>query len=267
MHDLTMPLPHRLKSLQLVACNLTLRPSSQMVHDCHELLYVLQGRLVKRLPGGRLSAGVAEAILVPAGCEHPSDMPHDGSTLLLVLQWSGPCPASAVVAIGDPSRRLQLILQWLMDASSQDDVAVIRYRQALLDAALAECDMALTARSAVDDPIERARQYLLHRPTANIHHRDLCRIAGLERSRFDQLFRQRFGLPPMSYLRRTRAQLALQLLQTTDWDLAQIAKRVGFHSPSYLSRVCRDTFGSPPGKLRRSDGRVQSAPGNDAQVT
>jgi transcriptional regulator GlxA family with amidase domain len=59
-------------------------------------------------------------------------------------------------------------------------------------------------------------------------------------------------------MRRVRLARAKELLLATTMNLAQIAVRSGFSSPSYLSKAFSDAFGLPPSDYRRAHQRPQA---------
>ncbi|RYY64356.1 MAG: AraC family transcriptional regulator, partial [Comamonadaceae bacterium] len=59
--------------------------------------------------------------------------------------------------------------------------------------------------------------------------------AGMSRSGFAAHFLERIGVSPMVYLANWRVQMARELLETTDYTIGNIARRVGYDSESALS--------------------------------
>ena len=83
---------------------------------------------------------------------------------------------------------------------------------------------------------------------------DLAAIAGLSMSRFAELFRQRVGETPQSYLRRWRMILARQDIQRGE-RVQQVANRYGYGSSEALGRAFQRQFGHNP-----LAARLQAAP-------
>ncbi len=71
-------------------------------------------------------------------------------------------------------------------------------------------------------------------------------IGGLIRA-----FKQVYGLPINTYLRRCRVQHAEQLLFTTDLSILEIAQRVGYDSPSRFAAMFKREKGITPRECRR----------------
>ncbi|MEK0315520.1 AraC family transcriptional regulator [Cohnella sp. 56] len=84
---------------------------------------------------------------------------------------------------------------------------------------------------------------------------DMARRAHLSVSRFREVFRQRFGLPPHQYLIRLRLAHAEELLRNTDLSLARIAEYCGFVDISHFANSFKTHRGMAPGMYRSSHSR------------
>lgn len=69
---------------------------------------------------------------------------------------------------------------------------------------------------------------------------------GISISYFRILFKSNTGLSPLEYLSRVRVLRALELLQTTQSTVAEIAEQVGIHDPNYFARMFKKLIGYPP---------------------
>lgn len=79
----------------------------------------------------------------------------------------------------------------------------------------------------------------------------LAKTAALSRSAFFDRFSRNVGCPPMEYLLAWRMALAKDLLRRHDLDIAEIAERVGYGSPSTFSTAFSRYVGQPPGRYAR----------------
>jgi AraC-like DNA-binding protein len=102
-----------------------------------------------------------------------------------------------------------------------------------------------------DSRLSRAIVSMHEAPGKNWKNADLAEIAGLSISRFAELFQQRVGETPQSYLRRWRMILAHQDVQRGD-RIQSIAARYGYASSEALSRAFQRQFGNNPVSLRKS---------------
>ena len=54
------------------------------------------------------------------------------------------------------------------------------------------------------------------------------------------------GITPIGFIRQIRLNVALELLKTNDYNISEIAYKVGFNDPNYFSRVFYQTFSKSP---------------------
>lgn len=76
---------------------------------------------------------------------------------------------------------------------------------------------------------------------------------NLSRSRFSELFTERVGKPPLTYLRLVRLGGAAQLLRDTSTPVGVIAEMVGYTSEPAFSRAFRSHYGNSPAGWRREN--------------
>lgn len=81
---------------------------------------------------------------------------------------------------------------------------------------------------------------------------DMARRAHLSPSRFRDVFRNIFGMPPHQYLMHLRLKHAQELIETTTYSLSEIAANCGFTDASHFSNVFKHTIGMTPGAFRHS---------------
>lgn len=79
----------------------------------------------------------------------------------------------------------------------------------------------------------------------------LAKVAALSRSAFFDRFTRTVGVPPMEYLLAWRMAVAKDLLRRQGVDLASVAERVGYASPSTFSTAFSRHVGQPPGRYAR----------------
>lgn len=69
---------------------------------------------------------------------------------------------------------------------------------------------------------------------------------GITLSYFRMVFKEITGMPPTDYLNRVRILRALELLQTCDAPVSEIAAKVGIYDANYFSRLFKKVTGYPP---------------------
>ena len=80
----------------------------------------------------------------------------------------------------------------------------------------------------------------------------LARTAALSRSAFFDRFLRAVGISPMEYLLAWRMTIAKDLLRTRKIALDEVARRVGYGSPSTFSTAFSRHVGRPPGQYAKT---------------
>ncbi|MBV6808691.1 AraC family transcriptional regulator [Xanthomonas campestris pv. pennamericanum] len=80
---------------------------------------------------------------------------------------------------------------------------------------------------------------------------ELASRVGMSRSAFSSRFSQTVGQAPLHYLTQWRMLLAHRLLAETGLDIAHVAERVGYQSPSAFGHAFKRMFGAAPRRLVR----------------
>ncbi|MFY0687483.1 MAG: helix-turn-helix transcriptional regulator [Cyclobacteriaceae bacterium] len=93
---------------------------------------------------------------------------------------------------------------------------------------------------------EVVRQHI----TSDLSTTELARLCGLSLSSFKREFEKSFDDTPNNYILTQRMKMAVELLQTTQMTVSEIAFQVGFGDPSYFSRVFRKRKGISPTDFR-----------------
>ncbi len=83
---------------------------------------------------------------------------------------------------------------------------------------------------------------------------EIARAACLSKYHFLRLFALVHGMTPFSYLQRKRARVALRLLRTTAYTVAEVACSVGFSQRTTALRQIRRWTGLRPLQIRTGEG-------------
>jgi transcriptional regulator GlxA family with amidase domain len=78
----------------------------------------------------------------------------------------------------------------------------------------------------------------------------LAAVVNLSASHYASLFKRMTGYPPVDYLIRLRMQRAVQLLNTTQLSVKEIAVRVGYPDQFYFSRAFKQIHEHSPSEHR-----------------
>ncbi|MFJ1761303.1 GlxA family transcriptional regulator [Amycolatopsis sp. NPDC088138] len=102
-----------------------------------------------------------------------------------------------------------------------------------------------------DDVIARAQQWMLTAMRENLSVRDMAERVTMAERTFHRRFRERTGVPPLSWLREQRIARAKELLENSDLPIEEIAREVGLGSPANLRAQFRRATNVSPREHRR----------------
>lgn len=80
---------------------------------------------------------------------------------------------------------------------------------------------------------------------------DLAKIAHLNKYYLAHTFSKYYGMSPISYLIDKRIQVSRELLESTNYSVAQIGQAAGFSSQSYFSQSFKKVCGMTPADYRK----------------
>jgi len=225
------------------------------------------GHAVYRFPGGSYRTKAGDLVLVPPGTPH--DYGVEAATgrwdviwahfvprpdQMELLHWPEAGRGVRVISV-PPARRRAIggdFLEVVRQVQSPRARRQLRAMNALERVLLAADGLNPRHRGEDHDPrIEKALE-LIHAEFASAPALDaLARKAGLSRTRFTELFHRQVGEPPRRYVERLRLRQARQLWEYGRLTLGEIAERLNFSSPFYLSLRFKKEFGVSPAFHRR----------------
>jgi len=124
----------------------------------------------------------------------------------------------------------------------------------LVDGLSVACEGEEPARALAiaDPPIARALALIESELGRSWTAETLAHRVGMSRTAFFRRFAAVVGQSPIRYLTQRRLEHAEQLLTTTTWSLADIAREVGYGEGAALCRAFKRAHGVSPGAVRRA---------------
>lgn len=110
-----------------------------------------------------------------------------------------------------------------------------------------------------DESILRVQHHIQEDLTAPLHHKELARIAKLERRTFIRRFSKATSLNPTEYIQQVRVAKARGILELTNRSLDQVAWEVGYKDASAFSKIFQRLSGLPVTEYRRQFGIAKGA--------
>ncbi len=95
-------------------------------------------------------------------------------------------------------------------------------------------------------PFDRARTLLLQEYRQPPSLDDLARRVGVSRRKLTDGFRRQYGISPMAFVLKLRMEKARRLLRSGEFQIAQVAHRVGYQQAANFSQAYKAHFGHSP---------------------
>ena len=111
-----------------------------------------------------------------------------------------------------------------------------------------------TVSSYIQEEMEYARRYFNEHYNEPINIEEYAQSRGMSVSWFLRNFKQVTMKSPMQYILAIRINNAVSLLETTDYNVTEIATVIGYDNPLYFSRIFKKLRGMSPSDYRKSLG-------------
>jgi AraC family transcriptional regulator len=98
--------------------------------------------------------------------------------------------------------------------------------------------------------ISRVHEYCLKNMSRAVSVNDMAKCAGYSRYHFTRLFKEHTGSSPQYFMNELRIRIAIQLLQTEQLSVKEIAQRCGFEDVSYFCKIFRKFQKVSPNEFR-----------------
>ncbi len=95
------------------------------------------------------------------------------------------------------------------------------------------------------------QNYCIKNISSDVTIDDLAKLANYSRYHFMRQFAAWEGKSPYKYLIELRVKFAMQLLQTTNLSIKEIAERCGFCNIGYFSTIFKEYYSTAPGSFRK----------------
>lgn len=102
-------------------------------------------------------------------------------------------------------------------------------------------------------PVDKALNYIHTNYASCIELSDVCNIAGINRTKLNQNFKNRTGTTVIKYLNQYRISIARQSLIHTDLKLEELAEALGYRYSSYFITQFTKIVGMTPSEFRKQN--------------
>ena len=114
--------------------------------------------------------------------------------------------------------------------------------------------------------LRRVAQYIHDNLQRELRLADLSAVVHMSPYHFARLFKRSTGVPPHQFLLRHRIAEARGLLAAQKVPIAEIARSVGFRTPSHFTTTFRRVTGMTPSAYRSSSAEMAPQEGSSLQT-
>nr|WP_300776907.1 AraC family transcriptional regulator [uncultured Acetatifactor sp.] len=238
---------------------------TQHWHEHIELHYVLEGRTTLRLGQREILAGEGNLVVVNSNELHAGYC--DGTHMRVLV---------IIFDMGDFYKELadkNVIFQSLVERDETIDAIMsaiqkeyseqrIGYRlickgellHLIVHLAREYAAEVLTERESDSrkrrlERLNTVLDYIQSNYTKQISNRELADIIHLSEDRFNHLFKESMGMPPLQYMNEVRMKKAMNLLKRKEGTVVEIADSVGFTDYNHFGRQFRRYYGCAPSEI------------------
>lgn len=217
-------------------------------HSVHELIAVIQGRLLLKSGDLSVTAGPGDVLFYRSGFVHEetSDPKAPVGSLFIAFETGDPLPWLPL-RLYDAQGRIRQLVAWLVE--DERDRHAPEMRRPLFDALLNELRR-LCAEPRLDPWLESILAFIRKNLTQSLTLDDLARHGKMSKFAFVRKFKRLCGRTPMEKLRLLRLDQARTLLLTTNLPVKAISPAVGIGDEYQLSKLFRSHFKLSPRDLR-----------------
>lgn len=236
-------------------------------HEHIEIHCVLQGSAVFHIDRERYEVQAGDVVVANRNQLHAgysTAVPYKAS--LLVFD-----PSALSRELGEQNPRFQSLIRedatlrrMMADIFTAHQEAQLGYR-ALCRARVTELLVYLCRHYAVDslsakEMVKRRRDLERLQPALDYieqHYADRISVAQLAQilcispDRLGHLFRDGVGQAPLQYINEIRLRKAMNLLQTEEYTVTEVAQAVGFFDYNHFGRLFRRRYGCTPNQVRQ----------------
>ncbi|MGD9402992.1 MAG: helix-turn-helix domain-containing protein, partial [bacterium] len=101
-----------------------------------------------------------------------------------------------------------------------------------------------------DEKVHKVMQFLDRNYDRRVSLNDAASLVALSPKYLSRLFKEKVGIGFNEYRLKARTEKAIQMLETTDFSIAEISYQMGYENPESFARLFAKVVGSTPTEYR-----------------
>lgn len=237
---------------------------SMHAHTCTELFYCVRGIGEFRLTDCSRPVGSDDLIIVNSQVEHTETSVSSNPLEYIVLgvggldlQLAGEASPCAILNCRQQRNEMLFYLREFVREAENTPQGWETVCQHLLDVFLiklsrqAALQLASAGTYRANSECAAVRRYIDEHFTESLSLDVLAEVAHVNKYHLAHTFQREYGISPISYLIMRRIRESRHMLENTNYSLSQIARSIGFSSPSYFSQSFHRSEGISPAEYRK----------------
>lgn len=220
-------------------------------HPYIELIYYLDGKGNVEISGENVTFSLYDTIVYPAHQKHLDEEVSEKQREIICLWIDIPeLIFEEPVRLHERDSVLKHAFEQVYREAKREksEKKVLEYAMKILMITI----LRMRAEASTGEQIlDRTMEYLTNHYTEKITLEELAELEHISTSYLSRKFKQRTGVPVITYINRLRVEKARQLLMASLLDINEIAYQTGFDSPKYFHRVFKSVTGESPASFRR----------------
>lgn len=145
----------------------------------------------------------------------------------------------------------QMIQELQLCRENYEELLVLLLRQLLILLQRQLSAPAKTHSGYLEQEVEAAARYFHENSQSALCVEEYAAARGMSTSWFIRGFKEYTGFTPMQYILSVRMANAQNLLETTEYNVSEVSRIVGYENPLYFSRIFRKQCGVSPTDFRK----------------
>ncbi len=231
-------------------------------HSFTELFYVLGGKGQFQVQSAIFPVREGDLVLVEPNTEHTETSLDTSPLEYIVLGIDGitlPLSEQPYHLLNFPSGAHDLLtqLRGILRETGEQAPGYELVCQSYLNILLVQVARQIGIRTDGAVPLSGGRDSTAARRYIDMHYREnltldtVAEAVHISKYHLAHIFRREYGVSPIHYMLELRLQECRELLRTTDYPVALIARMTGFSSPSYFSQRFGKAEGMTPAQYRQ----------------